>query len=172
MSAGMLVSSLAYAALASKLRRRTWFIISLAGMAVGVLALGLLPSFPLLLAGALLLGLFAGPLSALLGFYIFDRIPEGNRGSALGTQNSLTLAAAPVAVFATSLIVEAWGAGAAALALAVCWGAATIWALTTHTLRDLAEEDGSAGAPSDVRTADRNAGPAAVGAEHPSVLAE
>ena len=126
----------------------------------------------LLLAGALLLGLFAGPLSALLGFYIFDRIPEGNRGSALGTQNSLTLDVSPVAVFATSLIVEAWGAGAAALALAVCWGAATIWALTTHTLRDLAEEDGSAAAPSDVRTADRNAGPAAVGAEHPSVLAE
>lgn len=172
MSAGMLVSSLAYAALASKLRRRTWFIVSLAGMAVGVLALGLLPSFPLLLAGALLLGLFAGPLSALLGFYIFDRIPEGNRGSALGTQNSLTLAAAPVAVFATSLIVEAWGAGAAALALAICWGAATIWALTTHTLRDLAEEGGSAAAPSDVRTADRNAGPAAVGAEHPAALAE
>jgi len=81
-------------------------------------------------------------------------------------------AAAPVAVFATSLIVEAWGAGAAALALAVCWGAATIWALTTHTLRDLAEEDGSAAAPSDVRTADRNAGPAAVGAEHPAALAE
>lgn len=167
MSAGMLVSSLAYAALAPKLRRRTWFIISLAGMAAGVLALGLLPTFPLLLGGALLLGLFAGPLSALLGFYIFDRIPEGNRGSALGTQNSLTLAAAPVAVFATSLVVEAWGAGAAAIALAVCWGAATMWALTTPTLRDLAEEDEGTPAPEGARAAADDEKPTPSIAERP-----
>ncbi|WP_302962437.1 MFS transporter [uncultured Adlercreutzia sp.] len=170
MSAGMLVSSLAYTALAPKLRRRTWFVISLAGMAAGVLALGLLPSFPLLLGGALLLGLFAGPLSALLGFYIFDRIPEGNRGSALGTQNSLTLAAAPVAVFATSLIVEAWGTGAAAIALAVCWGAATVWALTTPTLRDLAEDE-STPAPEDARAAADGEKPAPSIAERPAAYA-
>ena len=167
MSAGMLASSLAYAALAPKLRRRTWLVISLAGMAAGVLALGLLPSFPLLLGGALLLGLFAGPLSALLGFYIFDRIPEGNRGSALGTQNSLTLAAAPVAVFATSLIVEAWGTGAAAIALAVCWGAATVWALTTPTLRDLAEDE-STPAPEDARAAADGEKPAPSIVERPA----
>ncbi|MEY8460446.1 MFS transporter [Eggerthellaceae bacterium 24-137] len=140
MSAGMLASSLCYAALASKLRRRTWFVLSLAGMALGILGLGLLPSFPLLAFSALLLGLAAGPLSALLGFFVFDRIPAENRGSALGTQNSLTLAAAPVAVFATSLAVEAWGAGAAALGLAACWFAATLWALGSRSLRSLDDE--------------------------------
>ena len=123
MSAGMLASSLGYAALAHKLRRRTWYILSLTGMALGILGLGLLPPFPLLIASALMLGLSAGPISALLGFFIFDRIPAENRGSALGTQNSLTLAAAPVAVFATSLVVEGAGVSVAALALAGCWDA-------------------------------------------------
>ena len=37
MSAGMLASSLGYAALAHKLRRRTWYILSLTGMALGIL---------------------------------------------------------------------------------------------------------------------------------------
>ena len=41
MSAGMLASSLGYAALAHKLRRRTWYILSLTGMALGILGLGL-----------------------------------------------------------------------------------------------------------------------------------
>lgn len=144
MSAGMLVSSLAYSALAHKLRRRTWFVLSLLGMAAGVLAMGLLPDFPLMLAGALTLGLFAGPLSALLGFFIFDRIPAENRGGALGTQNSLTLAAAPVAVFATSIVVETLGAAAAALALACLWALATGWALTARSLRDLDEKPAAA----------------------------
>lgn len=140
MSAGMLASSLGYAAMAHKLRRRTWYVLSLAGMASGILGLGLLPSFPLLIASALVLGLSAGPISALLGFFIFDRIPAENRGSALGTQNSLTLAAAPVAVFATSLVVEGLGVSAAALGLAGCWMLITLWALNTHSLKHLDEE--------------------------------
>lgn len=141
MSAGMLASSLGYAALAHKLRRRTWYILSLTGMALGILGLGLLPSFPLLIASALMLGLSAGPISALLGFFIFDRIPAENRGSALGTQNSLTLAAAPVAVFATSLVVEGAGVSVAALALAGCWMLITVWALNTHSLKYLDDKE-------------------------------
>ena len=141
MSAGMLASSLGYAALAHKLRRRTWYILSLTGMALGILGLGLLPPFPLLIASALMLGLSAGPISALLGFFIFDRIPAANRGSALGTQNSLTLAAAPVAVFATSLVVEGAGVSVAALALAGCWMLITVWALNTHSLKYLDDKE-------------------------------
>ena len=110
-------------------------------MALGILGLGLLPSLPLLIASALMLGLSAGPISALLGFFIFDRIPAENRGSALGTQNSLTLAAAPVAVFATSLVVEGAGVSVAALALAGCWMLITVWALNTHSLKYLDDKE-------------------------------
>ena len=151
MSAGMLVSSLAYSALAHRLRRRTWFALSLAGMAAGVVALGLLPGFPLLVGAAVLVGLSAGPASALLGFFVFDRIPAQNRGAALGTQNSLMLVAAPLAVFATSAVVEGMGRGVAGVVLGVAWLAVTLWALCTPSLRDLGdvtETDGrSAAAP-------------------------
>lgn len=142
MSAGMLVSSLAYSAIAHVMRRRAWFVLSLAGMAIGLAIIGLLPSFPLLIVGALLLGLSAGPASALLGFFVFDRIPAENRGSALGTQNSLMLVAAPVAVFATSAVVEVWGEHVAAIALTVLWIVVTLWALLTPSLRHLGDNGG------------------------------
>ena len=52
MSAGLLMGTLAYTALAPRFARRTWYVVSLVGMAASVLALGLLPAFPALLAAA------------------------------------------------------------------------------------------------------------------------
>lgn len=144
MSAGLLVGSLGYTALALRLRRRTWFALSLLGMAAGVAVMGLLPGYPVLLAGAVVLGISAGPASALLGFFAFDRIPEANRGSALGTQNALVLVVAPVAVFLTSTVVEAAGAAVGALVLVGCWLAVTVWALGARSLRKMDEKGPSA----------------------------
>lgn len=144
MSAGLLVGSLGYTALALRLRRRTWFTLSLLGMAAGVAVMGLLPGYPVLLAGAVVLGISAGPASALLGFFAFDRIPEANRGSALGTQNALVLVVAPVAVFLTSMVVEAAGAAVGALVLVGCWLAVTVWALGARSLRKMDEKGPSA----------------------------
>lgn len=144
MSAGLLVGSLGYTALALRLRRRTWFVLSLLGMAAGVAVMGLLPGYPVLLAGAVVLGVSAGPASALLGFFAFDRIPEANRGSALGTQNALMLVVAPVAVFLTSTVVEAAGAAVGALVLVGCWLAVTVWALGARSLRRMDEKAPSA----------------------------
>lgn len=144
MSAGLLMGSLGYTALALRLRRRTWFTLSLLGMAAGVAVMGLLPGYPVLLAGAVVLGISAGPASALLGFFAFDRIPEANRGSALGTQNALVLVVAPVAVFLTSTVVEAAGAAVGALVLVGCWLAVTVWALGARSLRRMDEKTPSA----------------------------
>lgn len=52
-----------------------------------------------------------------------------------------TLADAPVAVFATSLIVEGAGVSVAALALAGCWMLITVWALNTHSLKYLDDKE-------------------------------
>lgn len=137
MSAGMLISSLGYSMFAHRLRRRTWFVISLVGMAAGLVIMGLLPDFPVLMSGALILGMAAGPASSLLGFFVLDRIPAENRGAALGTQNSLLLVAAPVAVFMASAIVEAWGKAIAGIALAILWIVVSVWAFVAPGLRDL-----------------------------------
>ena len=139
MSVGLLVGSLAYAALAPRARKRTWYVGSLLGMAASVAIMGMLPSYPLLLAGAVLLGFTAGPASALLGFFAYDRIPADRRGSALGTQNALMLVAAPVAIFATSVAVSAAGTGVAAFGLVIAWILVTLGALAAPAMRSLDE---------------------------------
>lgn len=137
MSFGLLAGSLGYAALAPRLRKRTWYILSLAGMAAGVGVMASLPSYPVMLAGAALLGITAGPASALLGFFAYDRIPAERRGSALGTQNALLLVAAPVAVFAASVGVSEAGTGATALALFAVWAFVTACALIAPGMRSI-----------------------------------
>lgn len=149
MSLGLLASSLAYAALAPRLSRRTWYVLSMFGMLIGVAILGALPAYPFMLLGALVLGVSAGPASALMGFFMLDRIPEQSRGSALGTQNSLLLVAAPVAVFATSVGVSVLGTSVAAVALVGCWVAITAFALVARGMRQLDEEPAPEGAPAD-----------------------
>lgn len=163
LSAGLLVGSLAYAALASKLTRRSWYVFSLSGMAASIIALGSLPAYPVMLASAFALGLTAGPASALLGFFMFDRIPDARRGSALGTQNSLLLVAAPVALFATSALVSGIGVGAASWALVAAWLAITAGALFARGMRTLNENE-SENAPSACTAAGDEGQPAAPGA--------
>ena len=137
MSAGMLAGSLFYAAFTHKIRRRTWYAASFVGMGAGVAIIGILPAYPIMLAGALLLGFSAGPASALLGFFMLDRVPDEKRGSAFGTQNSITMVAAPVAIFATSVLVSLLGASTASLALIAGWIVLTVIALVIRPMRKL-----------------------------------
>ena len=90
---GMLAGSVGYTAVARLLSRRAWLVVSLAGMALGVATVGRFPAVPVLLAAAAAVGLFAGPASALLGFFAFDRVSDERRGSAMGTLNALYLVA-------------------------------------------------------------------------------
>ena len=140
MSAGLLMGTLAYTALAPRFARRTWYVVSLVGMAASVLALGLLPAFPALLAAACALGFTSGPVSALLGFFMLDRIPAASRGSALGTQNSLMLVVAPAGVFVSSVVVSVAGTAVAAFALAALWVVVTLAALAARSMRALDDE--------------------------------
>ena len=140
MSAGLLMGTLAYTALAPRFARRTWYVVSLVGMAASVLALGLLPAFPALLAAACALGFTSGPVSALLGFFMLDRIPAASRGSALGTQNSLMLVVAPAGVFVSSVVVSVAGTAVAAFALAALWVVVTLAALAARSMRTLDDE--------------------------------
>lgn len=137
MSIGALVGSLLYAKCAYALKRRTWYVISFAGMAFGVAALGSLWSYEVLLIGAALLGLASGPVSALFGYFVYGLIPDEHRGSALGTQNSLLLVVTPVAVFATSIVIEIIGVGTTSLVLAAAWLALTVYALVMKAMREI-----------------------------------
>ena len=126
MSIGALAGSLLYAKCAYALKRRTWYVISFAGMAFGVAALGSLWSYEVLLIGA-----------ALFGCFVYGLIPDEHRGAALGTQNSLLLVVTPVAVFATSIVIEIIGVGTTSLVLAAAWLALTVYALAMKAMREI-----------------------------------
>lgn len=137
LSAGLLIGSLVYAVLAQKITRRAWYVGSLIGMFVSLAVMGSLPAYPFLLGSAFALGISAGPASSLLGFFMLDRIPEDRRGSALGTQNSLMLVAAPIALFVSSVIVSNFDLNIASLVLILGWFFFTVYALTTKRMKNL-----------------------------------
>lgn len=137
MSVGALVGSLGYAKFAYAMKRRTWYAVSFVGMAIGVAALGSLASYGVILAGAAILGLFSGPVSALFGYFVYGLIPDEHRGAALGTQNSMLLVVAPIAVFATSIVIEIVGVGMTSLVLALGWILLTVYALAMKAMREI-----------------------------------
>lgn len=137
MGAGLLVGSTAYTALAHVMSRRRWLVVSLLGMAASVCVLGQFPALPVLLAAASVLGLFAGPASALLGFFAFDRVPDDRRGSAMGTLNALYLVVAPAGAFAGSVLISTAQIGGAGVVLTGAWVAVTALALIARPLRRL-----------------------------------
>lgn len=145
MGIGMLVGTLAYTALSSRLTRRTWLTVSLIGMCPGAVGMGALPDTPLLLASAILLGLFAGPMSALLGFFAFDCISDERRGSAMGTLNALYLIIGPIGTFLGSTLIASVQIDATGLALAGLWIVVTVAALMAPALRDLGDRKSAAG---------------------------
>ncbi len=137
LSFGILVGSIVYSALASNVRRHTWYVISFVGMAIGVAIMGLLPTYPLLLVGAAFTGAASGPVSALIGLLFMERLPEEKRGSALGTQNSILLLISPAAIFLTSVLVTNLGVQIASFVLIGAWILVTIFALVSKTMRQL-----------------------------------
>lgn len=140
MGIGMLLGSLIYTALSSRLSRRGWFVLSLVGMAAGVSIMGTLPAMGLLLVSAAAVGLFSGPASALLGFFAYERIPEERRGSAMGTLNALYLVVAPAGTFLGSTLIAGFGIERTFMVLAIAWIAVTAVALAAPTLRNLDDE--------------------------------
>lgn len=136
-SAGLLAGTGVYSLLAKRLSNRSWYVVSLLGMLAGMAVMSLLPTFPLLLLGAAVLGLFSGPFSALLGFRMLEAIPDEVRGSVLGVQNSLLLVVSPASVFAASALTSLLGVNAAAATLAAAWLIFTVYALAANPMRSI-----------------------------------
>ena len=106
-------------------------------MALGMVVMGTLPSVPVLMLAAGIVGLFAGPASALLGFFAYDRVPGSRRGAAMGALNALFLVVAPAGAFFGSVLVSLMDIGSACLVMTGVWIAVTLFALVARALRDL-----------------------------------
>lgn len=137
MAVGMLLGAGLYTVLATRLPRRGWFVVSMLGTVLAVGAMAALPPFPALLAGAMLLGVASGPLNALLGVVMIERIPDAMRGRILSTQNSVLMLAAPAAIFLSGLAVEGIGLRTTAWLLAAAWAAVILASLLAPAFRQL-----------------------------------
>lgn len=137
MGAGLLAGSAAYSALSKRLPPRAWLAVSLAGMAAGVIGLGAFPAPPWMLAFSALTGFFAGPVSALLGFFVYGGIPEDRRGVGMGALNSLYLVVAPAGVFLASASIELLGMAGTGLLLSAVWCVLSVCALAARAFRNI-----------------------------------
>lgn len=117
---GSLIGAGVYATMIGKIPRRAWFIIGIIGTVTGFIAIGILGAPWIVIAGAVLVGLTNGPMSAVLGVATIEATPDQMRGRVLGVQNALLLAApaltaAPIAAVASGFGLTAAGIGVAAV---------------------------------------------------------
>ncbi|MGX1851668.1 MFS transporter [Streptomyces sp. NPDC055299] len=137
LAVGGIVGAGVYAAIGEKLPRRTAFVVSQLVSMVGVAGLALLPPVPMLVPCAVLAGIGAGPLPALLLVLVTERIPDDVRGRVLGLQNAVSMTAIPLSTLFAGLMVEWVGLRQTGVALAVAWCGVTLLALGVPALRHL-----------------------------------
>lgn len=134
---GGIAGSIVYAAIGTKLSRRTVFVVSQLISLVGVAGMSLLPPVPVLVACAVLTGIGAGPLPALFLVLVTERVPEDVRGRVLGMQNAVSLTAVPASTFLAGLVVEGLGLRETGLIIAITWGAVSLLLLVVPAMRHL-----------------------------------
>lgn len=106
MSGGGIVGALAYAAWGDRVGRRAVFVTALLVSAAGVVAMALLPPYPVLVALAVVVGLAYGPVNPLVNLAIQTRTPEQARGRVTGLLNSVGYAAGPAGFLLVGPLIE------------------------------------------------------------------
>ncbi len=140
LSAGGVAGSLLYGAVAQKLSRRAVFVGSLIGAALAILAMSLLPPFPLLIVAAALAGFFWGPFGPLLNLRMQTFTPPSMRGRVLGVLIASEYAAGPLGYLLVGWLAARLGPetvflGTGILMVATCLGFAAL-----PTLKHLDDE--------------------------------
>ncbi|UJW28385.1 MFS transporter [Saccharothrix sp. AJ9571] len=139
---GVIAGSALYALLVRSSRRLAW-VVSIAASTAGLVLIATLDGFWVVAAGAIVVGLGSGVVSPLFGVVISERVPGTQLGRVMGFSNALSLAAGPIGLAATGLVVGAGSLGALAWGIAGVWVLMAAFALSGRGLRDL--ESPSAG---------------------------
>ncbi|HET6857725.1 MAG TPA: MFS transporter [Streptomyces sp.] len=135
--AGGIVGALAFGALTRKISKRALFIAAIAGSNVLLFALATLPDTLPLLVLATALGLVAGPITPIFNIALQARVPPEALGRAISVFTVAACIAAPVGYVVCGPLIDAFGAGAALLLLAVAMVPISLVALLSPALRAL-----------------------------------
>jgi MFS family permease len=168
MSAGGMVGSLAYGALAGRRRRSLVFRLALALTGVFVLGLAFLPPFGVMLVASLGIGLAYGPIGPIVNLAMQTRTPERLRGRVVGIITSADYAAGPVGFLLVGAAVSRWDVEPVFVAVGALVLLVAASGLVVRSLRDLDDLDGGDQQPGAVALVDTTIrGPVPIGRSGP-----
>lgn len=135
--AGAVVAALMFAGWGHRADGRIVLIAGLAGLGLALGGIAVFDSSPATYVAAAVLGLSTGAMGPLVNALFLRRAPVAIRGSVLGASTAAALAAAPVAVLATGIGVEALGAAPLVALLAGMMGLLALYAVQARHLTSL-----------------------------------
>ena len=140
LSAGAVAGALLYSAVARRLRRFPLYVSALVLASFSVLAMSLLPAYPLLVAAGALAGFFSGPLGPLLNFEMQTTTPPSMRGRVLGVMMATTYAAGPAGYLVVGWLIQRFGVEPVFLGIGVLMVVVAVAGSFLPALRGLDEE--------------------------------
>lgn len=137
LSAGGVCGALAFGQWGRRIGRRTTFVVATIGACAGLLVMGWLPSFTVMLAAAALVGVLYGPVGPLVNMTAQTRADPRLRGRVIGVLIAAEYAAGPVGYLLAGPAVDAFGIAATFRFVTVVLFAIGLTALVLPSLREL-----------------------------------
>ena len=134
---GAMIGAFSYGWLRRRLRLSTIARLVLAGVALSIVPMALLPPLPVLAAAGFFLGLFWGPADQMMSTLVQTRIPPHEQGRVYGVQMSAFYAVPPVAMLIIGGAVEQVGLAWTYLALAGLFSAFSIVVMLSPGVKEL-----------------------------------
>jgi MFS family permease len=134
---GSMIGAFSYGWLRRRLRLSTIARLVLAGVALSIVPMALLPPLPVIAVAGFFLGLSWGPADPMMSTLVQTRIPPDEQGRVYGVQTSLFYAAPPIAMLIIGGSVEQFGLPPVYLALAALLALFSVAALLSSSVKDL-----------------------------------
>lgn len=139
---GSIVGNVGFAAVSTRIRRRSALAVGNIVSAVGIFAMAyLLEDLLPLQITLFVIGVFVGPIGPVYSVLIQERTSEENRGRVIASIGVLEMIAAPLAVGISGVIIEASSPAIMFYILATLSAVATVWTLWHPALRRIESED-------------------------------
>lgn len=140
LSAGAVAGALLYSVLARRIRRFPLYVSALVLASFSILAMSLLPAYPLLVAAGALAGFFSGPLGPLLNFQMQTTTPPSMRGRVVGVMMATSYAAGPAGYLVVGWLIQRYGVEPVFLGLGALFVVVAVVGSFLPALRGLDEE--------------------------------
>ncbi len=137
LSVGGLIGALGYAALSSRMSKRTTMLTAMLTLGVAMTVIAFLPPLPLILVLCFVVGLVYGPIAPIYNYVMQTRAPQHLRGRVVGVMGSLAYAAGPLGLILAGPLADTAGLHTTFLALSVPMLVTGIMAVFLPALRRL-----------------------------------